>query len=167
MHNIAKLTMLLRRHAELPDGLSLAIEEFPEGWNVVQSGDADWLDKKVRRRRWHLHSINEGSPRSGVGKTSQEAIACALKLALRHLSPRFNMAKVEHIELKEYPWFFLAKVKVSSYQIQQSTVLNAMGEPASIPLPKEMMTNAYHRLAPVERTARSDSENHLLLERHS
>ena len=147
MHNIAKLTMLLRKHAELPDGLMLAIEEFPEGWNVVQSGDAHWLDKKVRRRKGHLLLIDEGSLRSGVGKTSQEAIAGALKLALRHLSPCFNAAKVEHIELKEYPWFILAKVKVSSYQIQQSTVLSVIDDSASTTLPMDVMTSSGNLIA--------------------
>jgi hypothetical protein len=69
--------------------------------------------------------VGEGSPRGGVGKTSQEAIAGALKLALRRVSERFNAAEVESIKLKKYPWFVVAKVKVYPYQIQQGAVLSA------------------------------------------
>ena len=46
MRNIAQLNVLLRVRAELPVGLKLATEEFYEGWNFVQSGDARQLEKK-------------------------------------------------------------------------------------------------------------------------
>ena len=95
MGNIAELTMLLREHIELPDSLKLATEEFREGWNIVRSGGARRLDREIRRRGWRSIRIGEGSLRSGVGQTSQEAIAGALKLALRCLSERFNAAEVE------------------------------------------------------------------------
>ena len=135
MRELAELTMLLREGAELPDGLKLVTEEFREGWNLVRSGDAHCLYRKVRRRRWHLLRIEEGSLRSGVGKESQEAIACALNLALRRVGARFNAAEVEHIELKQYPWFFIAKVRVYPYQIQQSAVLSAANESVCLPMP--------------------------------
>ncbi len=135
MRELAELTMLLREGAELPDGLKLVTEEFREGWNLVRSGDAHCLYRKVRRRRWHLLRIEEGSLRSGVGKESQEAIACALNLALRRVGARFNAAEVEHIELKQYPWFFIAKVRVYPYQIQQSAVLSAANESMCLPMP--------------------------------
>jgi|SRR5271157_827008 len=129
MRNIAELTMLLRGHVELPDNLDLVTEEFQEGWSFLGSGDARWLDKEVRARGWHCIWIAEGMLRSGVGKTSQEAIAGALKLALRQVNGRFNAAEVEHIELTKYPWFVLARVRVYPYQIQQSAVLS-VPEPA-------------------------------------
>src|SRR5271170_8355690 len=125
MRNIAELTILLRGRVELPDNLNLATEEFQEGWSFVQSGDTHWLDKEIRRRGWHFMWIGEGPLRSGVGQTSQEAIAVALKLALRRVSERFNAAEVEYIELRKYPWFRLARVRVYPYQIQQSAVPSA------------------------------------------
>jgi hypothetical protein len=128
MGNIAELTMLLRGRVELPDNLKLATEEFREGWNFVPSRGARRLDREIRKRGWHFIRIAEGSIRSGVGQTSQEAIAGALKLALRCLSERFNAAEVEHIELKVYPWFFLARVTVYPYQI---------GRIAVVPIPVE------------------------------
>ena len=123
MRKIAELTMLLRGRVELPANLNLVTEEFQEGWSFVQSGDTHWLDKEIRRRGWHFMWIGEGSRRGGVGQTPQKAIAGALKLALRRVSERFNAAEVESIEVKKYPWFVLAKVKVYPYQIQQSGIL--------------------------------------------
>ena len=49
--------------------------------------------------------------------------------------PRFNAAEVEHIELKRYPWFFIAKVRVHPYQIQQSAVLLIGDKAVSLPMP--------------------------------
>jgi len=132
MREITELTMLLRGRVELPDDLNLVTEEFREGWDFVQSGDNHWLDKEIRRRGWHFMWIGEGSLRSGVGQTSQEAIAGALKLALRRVSEPFNAAEVESIELKKYPWFVLAKVKVYPYQIQRSAVLSSFSR--TVPL---------------------------------
>jgi hypothetical protein len=150
MGNIAELIMLLRGRVELPDNLKLATEEFREGWNVVRSGGARRLDREIRRRGWHFIRIAEGSIRSGVGQTSQEAIAGALKLALRCLDKRFNAAEVEHIELKMYPWFFLARVTVYPYQIQQSAVLPVSDEvvPLSTPPPAETGTITGNQVVP-------------------
>jgi len=135
MRNIAELTVLLRERVALPDHFKLVTEEFREGWYFVRSGDAHWLDKKIRRFGWHFIRIAEGSLKSGVGPTPQEAIASALKLALRCVSGRFNAAEVGHIELKKYPWFVLATVRVYPYQIQKSAILSVSDEPASSWMP--------------------------------
>jgi hypothetical protein len=151
MGNIAKRTMLLRGHIELPDNLKLATEEFREGWNIVRSGGARLLDREVRRRGWHFNRIGEGSLRGGVGQTSQEAIAGALKLALRCLSERFNAAEVAQIELKIYPWFFLARVTVYPYQIGRIAVLPVPVEGVSLvsmPPPMEPATITGNKAAP-------------------
>ncbi|MFY9938193.1 MAG: hypothetical protein WAK33_15045 [Silvibacterium sp.] len=150
MRNIAELTILLRGRVELPDNLNLATEEFQEGWSFVQSGDTHWLDKEIRRRGWHFIWIGEGSRRSGVGQTSQEAIAGALKLALRSVSGCFNAAEVESIEVKKYPWFVLAKVKVYPYQIQQGAVLSSFDRtvPLSIGPPAKAVVMPGNQVAP-------------------
>jgi hypothetical protein len=123
MRTIAKLNVLIREGIELLDDLGLVTEEFQEGWNVVRSGNMRWLDRKMRKSGGHFTWVDEGSLRSGVGETSQEAIAGALKLALRRVSSHFVAAEIEHVGLKQYPWFFLARVRVFPYQIQQSAVL--------------------------------------------
>jgi hypothetical protein len=123
MRTIAKLNMLLRAQTELPDGLNLATEEFREGWNFVRTINAERLEKKIHARGWNFIKIHDESLRSGVGDTSQEAISSALRLALRRIGTYINAAEVEHIELTQYPWFFLARVRVYSYCIQQSAAL--------------------------------------------
>jgi hypothetical protein len=128
MRNIVELAMLIRGSVRLPGNLELVTEEFGEGWSFVQSGDSHWLDKEIRARGWHFIWITEELLRSGVGKTSQEAIASALKLALRRVRDRFNAARVEHFGVTTYPGFFLARVKIYPYQIQQSAVLSASDE---------------------------------------
>src|SRR5580765_2064100 len=131
--------MLLRGSVRLPGDLELVTEEFGEGWSFVQSGDSHWLDKEVRARGWHFIWIAEALLRSGVGKTTQEAIANTLKLALRRVSDHFNAAQVGHFEVSKYPGFFLARVKMYPYQIQQSAVLSTSGEtvpPLILPLPE-------------------------------
>src|ERR1700751_3377566 len=127
MHDIAERTVLLRGSMALPYDFELVKAEFQEGWNLVQSGDARWLEQKIRQYGWHFTWIAEKSMRGGVGQTSQKAIAGALKVALRGVSEHYNAAEVEHIKLTRYPWFFLSSVRVYPYQIQQS---------ANLPLPR-------------------------------
>ena len=123
MPNITELTILLREHVELPDGFELATDAFHEGWNLARSVDARRLEEKIHTHGWHSIKIAEGLLRNGVGKTSQEAIDSALKLALRHVGALFNVVEVKHIELSEYPWFFLAKVQIYPFRVQQSAIL--------------------------------------------
>jgi hypothetical protein len=123
MRTITDRNILLRARTELPEGLKLATDEFCERWEFVRTFDARRLEKQIVLRGWNLIRIDEESLRSGVGETSQEAIANALKLALRRISTHFNAAEVEHIELTEYPWFYLARVRVLPYRIQQGALL--------------------------------------------
>jgi hypothetical protein len=128
------LNLLLRAQIELPEGLRLMTEEFREGWNISRSVDARCIEKKLLNRGWNFIKIAGGSLRSGVGDTSQEAIANALKLALRRTCAHSNAVEVEHIELTEYPWFFLARVRINPFRIQQGAVLPVSDETLPLPL---------------------------------
>jgi hypothetical protein len=136
MRNIAELNILIREPVELPGGLKLASEEFDEGWSLLRSIDAERMEKKIRTRGWNFIRIADGSLRSGVGDSSQAAIASALKLALRRVDEDFSAVEVEHIELTKYPWFTLARVRVFPYRIQQGAVFAAPDKtlPLAIPL---------------------------------
>ena len=123
MRKIAELNMLLRTRTELPIGLEFTTDEFREGWSFVRQSNARRLEKKIVMRGWNFIRIADGSLRSGVGDTSQEAIASALKLALRRISTHFNAVEVERIELTQYPWFFLARVRIYPFRIQQGAVM--------------------------------------------
>ena len=123
MRTIAERNMLLRSKTELPDGLKMATDEFREGWELVRTFDARRLEKQIVLRGWNFIRIAEESLRSGVGEAAQEAITSALKLALRRISAHFNAVEVVHIELTQYPWFFLARVRIIPFRIQQGAVL--------------------------------------------
>lgn len=133
MHTITELSMLLRARTELPSGLRLATEEFREGWNFAPSVNAQQLEKRVQARGWNFIRLAEGLQACGVGETSQESIASGLRLALLRMSEIFNAVEVEYIELTQYPWFFLARVRVCPYRIQQDAFLPVSDE--SLPAP--------------------------------
>ncbi|MGD0892025.1 MAG: hypothetical protein ABR923_10860 [Terracidiphilus sp.] len=125
MRTIAELNLLLHEQIQLPDGLKLETEEFREGWSFVKRSNARRLEKRVLKSGWNFIRIGDGSLRSGVGDTSQEAIASALNQALRRVSTHFNAVEVKRIELTRYPWFFLARVKVNPYRIQEEAEIAA------------------------------------------
>ena len=136
MCTIAESNVFLRAQAELPAGCKVATEEFREGWNLMRSGGKGRLEKKIQTRGWNFIKFTGGALRSGVGETSQEAIASALKLALRQVNAYSNAVEVERIELTQYPWFFLARVQVFPYRIQQEAVLPELANalPAAAPV---------------------------------
>jgi len=134
MRAIAQSHILLRNRIQLPDGLRVATEDFREDWNFVRSANALRLGKQLTLHGWSFVRIADGPMRNGVGDTSQEAIASGLKLALRHVSAHFNAAEVEHMELTQYPWFFLAKVRVLPCIIQQGVALSVANESETLPV---------------------------------
>jgi hypothetical protein len=123
MRTIADLNLLLRAQADLPAGLKITTEDFHEGWSFVRAANALRLEKKIRTRGWNFIRVADGSLRSGVGETAHDAIAAALKLALRQLHTQVNALEVEQIELTRYPWFFLAKLRLHPYRIQPEAEL--------------------------------------------
>ena len=131
MRSIEELNMLLHSRADLPTGLKLSTEEFEDGWSFVRRADARRLGKRIQTKGWNFIRFADGSLRSGVGQTSQEAIKSALKLALKRVSAHSNAVEVEHIELTQYPWFFLARVRVYPYRIQHGATLVAMSDMVS------------------------------------
>jgi hypothetical protein len=134
MRKIAESNMLVQSRVELPHGLRMATEEFREGWNFTRSVDARRLQKRIQRHGWTLIKNSSGLERSGVGPTSQHAIAGALSLALRRLTAHFNAVEIEHIQLTQYPWFFLARVIVHPYRIQEGAALFVSDDPIPVPV---------------------------------
>lgn len=151
MRNITELTVLSRVTLELPDDLKVATEDFQEGWSFITSGDTHWMDKKVRSYGWHFIWIAEPTLRSGVAHTAQAAIASGLKLALRRINPGFNAASIDSIEVIEYPWFVIAKVRVCPYQVQQNIVLRMPDKAMPFPItaPVKPATVAGGLIAPI------------------
>jgi len=133
MRTITEANLLVRTRTELPEDFRLTTEEFGEGWGLARSADSRLLKKKILNRGWNFIRIGGGSLGSGVGDTSQEAIAGALKLVLRQITTYLNAVEVKHIELTRYPWFFLARVRVESYRIQQEVELSALVVAETLP----------------------------------
>ncbi len=133
MCTVAESNVMLRMQAEFPAGFKVAREKFLEGWMRMRSGGVVRLEKKVHVCGWNFLKIAEGAVKSGVGATSEEAIASALKLALRRVGPHSNAVEVEQIQLTQYPWFCLARVRVNPYRIQEGAALPAMAEVAPAP----------------------------------
>jgi hypothetical protein len=128
MYAITETSMFIRAQIELPPGLNPATQDFREGWNFVGTKDARLLEKKILSRGWNYIRIVDGWTRSGVGETLQAAIGNALNLALRQVSPHFNAAEVNHIEWTQYPWFFLARVMVNPYRIQEGSMIPVLDD---------------------------------------
>jgi hypothetical protein len=123
MHNIVELTVLLRAQAVLPAGLKLATDPFHDGWNFVRTGDARRLQRKIEKRGWHFIAVADGALRSGVGESAQAALGSAVRLAMRRVSLFFNAVEIRHVQITSYPWFFLARIVVNPYRIQQGPVI--------------------------------------------
>ena len=81
VRSIAERNVLLRVRVELPEGIKLSTKEFQEGWSLARRVDAYRLEMRILTRGWNFIKIGDGSLRAGVGETSQEAIACALRLS--------------------------------------------------------------------------------------
>jgi hypothetical protein len=128
MCNIDELTVMIRLHAQLPVGLKMKTDEFREGWSFAKIVDSCLLEKKIRARGWQFIKIADGFLRSGVGDSPQRAIASALNLGLRCVSEYFNAVGIESIQLTKYPWFWLARVTISPYRIQELAVLPVADE---------------------------------------
>ena len=142
MPNFAESNVLLRTRIDLPRGFKVAAGDFRDGWTVMRTGGARRLERKTRACGWNFVRLGDAAVRSGVGDTSQLAIASALRLALRQVETHANAVELERIELTNYPWFILARVYVNSYRIQEGAVLPALKAEAAAPM------IAHRRLSP-------------------
>jgi hypothetical protein len=141
MLKITKRSVLLRAETELPPSIGMASGEVMEGWNIARPGGASLLERKIRRDGWHFTRIADETRRSGVGESSQQAIASALQLAVQSIGEYFNAVEVRHIQLTRYPWFILARLGVFPYRIQQSPVQFVPDDalPLAAPTPREQL----------------------------
>jgi hypothetical protein len=119
MRDLAELNVLINLQAELPEGLKLATDYFRDGWHRIRTGNAKRLEKKIRAKQWQITRSPKGISASGTGMLRQQAIVRAIDLALAEVCPEVNAIEVTGIQSTEYPWFWLARVKVFPYRIQQ------------------------------------------------
>jgi hypothetical protein len=77
----------------------------------------------IRQAGWHFMWLHDASSRSGIGLTEEAAIRRALTGALKGVSRRFNAAKLDSIQITQYPGFQIANVRVQTLQIQRHASL--------------------------------------------
>lgn len=135
MRELEQHTIFLRKHIMLPEGIDLADETICEGWVVLQSGDAPWLDKTIRGLGWNSNVLTKMYWRSGYANRAQEAIQRATQLALRKVDKRFNAAEIGHIVVAKHLWFFVARVGIFPRYIQESPFLGSCDELLTPPVP--------------------------------
>ena len=115
MFSIPDSVILLAANSKRLDTSVLLTAKIQEGWNLVRDGEFHWRDESDSGGGHSLDCHATPIQRSGVGKSAEEAMTVGLCLALRRVGNSFHAARVEEILMKEYPWFFVARVTVRPY----------------------------------------------------
>ena len=135
MRELKQHTTFLRESIVLPEGISFTGETFCEGWTLLESGDASWLDTAIRSAGWNSFVLTKKHWRSGFGPYSQNALQKTVRLALRKIDRNHNAAEIEHVEVTKYLWFYLAKISILARQIQRSPFLDMVADLSVLPEP--------------------------------
>lgn len=135
MRELEQHTIFLREHIMLPEGIALAGETICEGWVVLQSGDAPWLDTAIRSLGWNSTVLTQLYWSRGFANHAPDAIYRAAQLALRKVDKRFNAAEIGHIVVAKRLWFCVARVGIFSRFIQESPFLGICDELSTWPGP--------------------------------
>ena len=144
MRELEEHTIFLREHIMLPEGIALAGETICEGWVVLQSGDAPWLDKTIRGLGWNSNALTRMYWKSGFAICAQNAIRRAAQLALRKVNKRFNTAEIGHVAVAKHLWFYVARVGIFSRYIQESPFLGSCDELSTPPVPTTFDARHHH-----------------------
>lgn len=128
MTELNRRTMFLREHISLPRGIALAAEPFCDGWVVLSSGDAMWLEKKIANLGWNLIVLTDTHARDGIARSAPSATHRAVRLALQDVRRDFNAAELEKVDATRRMGLYLAKARISSRHIQESPFLGGCEE---------------------------------------
>lgn len=128
-------SVFLRRGCILPDRLDLSQQPIGEEWSVVEEIAALVFDTMIRQAGWHFMWLQEACSRRGFGLTQEAAIRQALSRALKGVSKRFNAAKLDSVQITQYPGFQMANVTVQTLQIQRHASLNIAAGQHPQPVP--------------------------------
>ena len=121
MPKLDKPVFLIRVDVQLPVGLESTFRKCWEGWHSVSLSDVRGNGNRVNACEWQLVANAKPLLKGGVGSTPQEATACALTLALRQVRKSFNAARVEYLQVHQYPWFYLSTVAVYPHTIKEDS----------------------------------------------
>ena len=135
MQELKQHTTFLRERIVLPEGISFTGETFCEGWTLLKSDEASWLDLAIRKAGWNSFVLTKEHWRSGFGPYSQDALQKTVRLALRKIGKNYNAAEIEQVKLTKYLWLYLVKISILARQIQRSPFLGAVDELSVLPEP--------------------------------
>lgn len=116
-------TVFLRDGCILPDQVDMSIEPFCKGWNVVIGALAPELDAAIRGAGWHFMWMTDSRSSSGIGTTTETAVKRASVNALKRVGSRFNAAELGSFRVKSILGIQIAKISLSSRQIQSRSSL--------------------------------------------
>jgi hypothetical protein len=128
-------SVFLRKGCILPDRLDPYRQPISDGWSVVEEIPALVFDTMIRRAGWHFMWLQNACCRRGIGLTEEAAIRRALSCALKGVSRRCNAAKLDSVEITQYPGFQIAMVTVQTLQIQRQAALNVVAAQHPQPVP--------------------------------
>lgn len=116
-----------------PDVSFLLTARLRERWSFVKPGEFQRRGMGNPESGRSQDCLPKPTRGSGVGQSAQEAMTGALKHALERVGNNFSSASVEEILVKEYPWFFLARVTVLPYGLEDHHALLRIKENAETP----------------------------------
>lgn len=109
--------LLFAKDEKRMDAHGVLTEMKQDGWHFVCDRKCYWREGVDWGCGPGQNPSVQAIQRSGIGQSAQEAMARGLKLALRLIDDSFHAAVVKEILMKEYPWFFLARVTVLPYRL--------------------------------------------------
>ena len=67
MRELKQHTTFLRERIVLPEGISFTGETFREGWTLLKSDNASWLDSAIRKAGWNSFVLTKEHWRVDLG----------------------------------------------------------------------------------------------------
>jgi hypothetical protein len=89
----------------------------------------------IRDAGWYFIRVQRPCSQIGFGLTRDEATYRALARALRYVQRGCNAAELNSVQIKKFPGFHIAKLRMQLCQIQQHTSRDTADErhPVAVP----------------------------------
>lgn len=114
--------VLIRTSARLPKHMGLSGTLLNQGWMLL-SENVHSFDSKVRTADWHFFSITEEKRACAVARRMEDAVARALRRALRRIKGRYNAAEICEIQQWSIAGLSFCRVSVATRHVQYGPIL--------------------------------------------
>ena len=116
-------SIFVRSTGTLPAYVGVLVEPFAGGWAHVEQMESRAFDAMIRQAKWHYMWVHGSYSQRGFGRSEETAIRRALERALQSVSPRFNVAEFDSLQISRFPGFYIASVRMNTRQILQNNGL--------------------------------------------